>query len=156
MDRFYTICFSLALTSSMYRPHPLKFEIPNPTESENGLNKFNCDKLNSTMPDRVKCPSYDHITENINDGSISIFCRFMSRELCFLNFSSDPELQQRYEDWACSRNHLNINTSTKLALNIKSKMKEIHEKNCIVSKKELQENVKFYKFGKNSPWLTKL
>ena len=79
-----------------------------------GFDRAFCDSITYEVPERVDCPSFNSIQQNQNifDVSKSVFCRYFTNYLCEMNFSSNPEIQQFWQDLLCNASLRNINTST--------------------------------------------
>ena len=93
-----------------------------------------CSKLAEYIPDTVDCPSFDEISKNVKDPSISLFCRMLAHRFCFYPLSSTDKINSAFENVLCTTPFTNFDTRIGLGLELRKEIKVQFNTECRIFK----------------------
>ena len=89
-----------------------------------------CSKLAEYIPDTVDCPSFDEISKNVKDPSISLFCRMLAHRFCFYPLSLTDKTNSAFENLLCTTTFMDFNTRFGLGLELREEIKAKFNTEC--------------------------
>ena len=89
-----------------------------------------CYKLAEYVPDTIDCPSFDEISKNVKDPSISLFCRMLAHRFCFYPLSSTAKINNAFKNVLCTTPFMDFNTRRGLGLELREEIKAKFHTEC--------------------------
>ena len=93
------------------------------------LDQF-CTNLAQNIPQKIECPSFDYISKYPGLQSVTLFCKFLAREVCFYQFSSLADIQLLWEENACKLPYVGLSSTSWFAKRAKATMQRVYANNC--------------------------
>ena len=120
------------------------------------LDQF-CTNLAQNIPQKIECPSFDYISKYPGLQSVTLFCKFLAREVCFYQFSSFADMQLLWEENACKLPCVGLSSTSWFAKRAKAAMQREYAKYCYNITRYLDnDSVSIMHFAKASDWLLKI